>query len=673
MRKVELLAPCGNFDCLKAAVNYGADAVYLGGTSFSARAFANNFNHEELVEAVKYCHLRGVKVYMTINTLFNENELEMALNEARFAYEHKVDALIVQDLGLVYRIRQEMPDFDLHASTQMHIHNIAGINVCKKLGFKKVVIARESSLDFIKEACKQDIPIETFIHGAICVSYSGQCLMSSATKNRSANKGACAQCCRLRYGLYENNKRVITDTDYLLSPKDMSLINDIPSLIEAGVSSFKIEGRMKSSAYVGLVTSLYRKAIDSYYKGEKFSLSQKEYNELLSVFNRGFTDSYLKDNKADIFSNFRPNHMGKEIGKVIDYRDGHCLIRLFDNINQFDGIRIISKKGDTGKILNTLTVNKKMVSKAFKNEIISVKVDSPVLKGDMVVRTLDYNLENRINDYELKKRPIDIKIKFKPNEDIEINAKLDELKYKEIVNERPQEAKKAPISLADLENVFSKMDNSPFVINEFEGEVGNSFMPKSLLNNIRRNFYEHFEEYILNSFKRSANPFTLDNDIKSDIHTSDITVNEDKLKVINPECDYTSGIICDLGGFDKLVEDKTIVGYYTLNIMNSYAYELVKRLGCDIVVLSSEIINVDDLINNYVKRNGMINPYVVNGKRTLMYLKRNPFIKYSDNNKLVISDGTNLYDVHISDVTRIIERNLHSNDFKNVHKCNIER
>ncbi|MCI7445812.1 MAG: U32 family peptidase [Solobacterium sp.] len=673
MRKVELLAPCGNFDCLKAAVNYGADAVYLGGTSFSARAFANNFNHEELVEAVKYCHLRGVKVYMTINTLFNENELEMALNEARFAYEHKVDALIVQDLGLVYRIRQEMPDFDLHASTQMHIHNIAGINVCKKLGFKKVVIARESSLDFIKEACKLDIPIETFIHGAICVSYSGQCLMSSATKNRSANKGACAQCCRLRYGLYENNKRVITDTDYLLSPKDMSLINDIPSLIEAGVSSFKIEGRMKSSAYVGLVTSLYRKAIDSYYKGEKFSLSQKEYNELLSVFNRGFTDSYLKDNKADIFSNFRPNHMGKEIGKVIDYRDSHCLIRLFDNINQFDGIRIISKKGDTGKILNTLTVNKKMVSKAFKNEIISVKVDSPVLKGDMVVRTLDYNLENRINDYKLKKRPIDIKIKFKPNEDIEINAKLDELKYKEIVNERPQEAKKAPISLSDLENIFSKMDNSPFVINKFSGEVGNSFMPKSLLNNIRRNFYEHFEEYILNSFKRSANPFTLDNDIKSDIHTSDITVNEDKLKVINLECDYTSGIICDLGGFDKLVEDKTIVGYYTLNIMNSYAYELVKRLGCDIVVLSSEINNVDDLIENYKKRIGTINPYVVNGKRTLMYLKRNPFIKYSDNNKLVISDGTNLYDVHISDVTRIIERNLHSNDFKNVHKCNIER
>ena len=159
-------------------------------------------------------------------------------------------------------------------------------------------------------------------------------------------------------------------------------------------------------------------------------------------------------------------HMGKEIGKVIDYRDGHCLIRLFDNINQFDGIRIISKKGDTGKILNTLTVNKKMVSKAFKNEIINVKVDSPVLKGDMVVRTLDYNLENRINDYKLKKRPIDIKIKFKPNEDIEVYAKLDELEYKEIVNERPQEAKKAPISLSDLENVFSKMDNSPFVINK---------------------------------------------------------------------------------------------------------------------------------------------------------------------------------------------------------------
>lgn len=676
MKKVELLAPCGNFECLKAAVNYGADAVYLGGTSFSARAFANNFDHEELVAAVNYCHLRGVKVYMTINTLFNEKELESALNEARFAYENKVDALIVQDLGLIYRIRQEMPDFDLHASTQMHIHNLNGVKECKKLGFKKVVVARESSYDFIKEACKQGIAIETFVHGAICVSYSGQCLMSSATKNRSANKGACAQCCRLKYSIYDHNNKLDTDTDYLLSPKDMSLINDVPLLIEAGVSSFKIEGRMKSSAYVGLVTSLYRKAIDTYYNKEKFSLSKKEYDDLLAVFNRGFTDSYLKDNNANIFGNIRPNHMGKEIGKVIDYRDGHCLIRLFDNINQFDGIRIISKKGDTGKILNTLTVNKKMVAKAFKNEIISVKVDSPVLKGDMVVRTLDYILEKNINNYELKKRGIDLKIIFVPNQKIKVSAKLDDLWYEETFDECSQVAIKAPMGLKELESIFAKMDNSPFYLNSIDGEFGNSFIPKSVINNIRRVFYNNFENYILNSFKRVNNPFIDLDKIKDDSHQEAITINENKLKVVNLDNDYESCIISDLGGFYNLPKDKTIIGYYTLNIANSYAYEFVKRLGCDIVVLSSELGKdaLNDLIDAYTKRNGNINPYYPSGKRTLMYLKRNPFEKYTNNNYLQLSDGNNFYDVYIDDVTRIVERNIHDTvDDTRLHKCKIER
>ena len=693
MNKVELLAPAGNMDCLKAAVNYGADAVYFGGTSFSARAFAGNFDHDNIKEAVKYCHLRGVKLYMTINTLLSENELENALNEAKFAYDNNVDALIVQDLGLIYRIRQEMPDFDLHASTQMHVHNIEGVKACKKLGFKKVVVARESNLEFIKEACSQDIDIETFIHGAICVSYSGQCLMSSFSKNRSANKGMCAQCCRLKYSLYENGNKVNTDTDYLLSPKDMFLLNDIPSLIKAGVKSFKIEGRMKSSAYVGLVTSIYRKAIDAYYNNEKFNLSQKEYNDLLLVFNRGFTNSYLLDNNADIFSNFRPNHMGKEIGKVIDYRDGNCLIRLFSDINQFDGIRIISKKGDTGKILNSLTVNKKLVSKAYKNEIITVKVDSPVLKGDRVVRTLDFNLEESINNYQLKKQEISINIDFIENKPIIVECCLNDIKYSKIFDICPDAALKAPISKETLFNVFSKVDFNPFILTKLEGNIGNAFMPKSKINEIRREFYESFNEYILSLFKRNRNDFIKlehiwDSNPKADLNNIEdsnlnIYINEDKLPVINLNSDYSSDYICDIGG---LFKGDAKIAYYTLNICNSYAYELLKRLGFKSIVLSSELkpLQVNSLIEAYKKRIGDIKPYVVIGNRTLMYIKRNPFIKYlRDSNpdlnpercfNLQLFDGINKYDVKILNEVRIIENKDNKDEFDDsVNRCYIER
>ena len=224
MKKVELLAPAGSFEALRAAVLSGADAVYLGGKNFSARAFAANFTDEEIKEAVRFAHLRNVKIYVTVNTLLNEDELKAALEACEKYYEYDVDALIIQDLGLYYALKERHPDFDLHASTQMHIHNIEGVRTVKKLGFARTVIARESSLEFMKEACKQGIEIECFVHGALCVSYSGQCLLSSVTKSRSANRGMCAQCCRLRYELLEDGKTVNTDTYNLLSPKDMYLL-----------------------------------------------------------------------------------------------------------------------------------------------------------------------------------------------------------------------------------------------------------------------------------------------------------------------------------------------------------------------------------------------------------------------------------------------------------------
>lgn len=666
MAKVELMSPAGSFDALKAAVNYGADAVYLGGTNFSARAFANNFNHEELVEAVKYCHLRGVKVYVTLNTLLNEIELENALNEARFYYENNVDALIIQDLGLFYRIKQEMPDFPLAASTQMHIHNVNGVRNAKELGFKRVVLARESSLDLIKEACKEDIEIECFIHGAICVSYSGQCLMSSLTKHRSANKGMCAQCCRLKYQLIdkETNKKIKIDTDYLLSPKDMYLLEDIPDLIEAGVSSFKIEGRLKSPAYVGLVTKIYREAIDAYYDGKQYSINNEKFNELLKVFNRGFSNTYLRNNNDNLFGNIRPNHLGKEIGRVIKVQNNKCYIELNDSLNQFDGIRIISDKEDLGKILNVLSIDDKYVSSANANEIINIEIDGIVKIGDKVVKTLDAKLEDSIVHYRPKKRPININASFKLNEAIKITAKLDNLRFNYEYPIQLDIAKNKPLSKEELFEQFSKTNESPFELKELNVDIDNVFIVKSKLNEIRRDFYIRFEDFILNSFKRPSikelnlEPINVINHNELLVERYDNNISLLKDPVINQKGIYNHEDVCSEFGH-LLSNAKTV--YYTMNIYNSYAYELLCRLGYEKIVLSSELSNkeIELLIKGFKNRNSInIKPYVlIYGKRTLMYLKRNPFINYiNDHNNVYLSDGINKYSLRFNkDYTEILE------------------
>ena len=275
----ELLAPAGDFEALIAAVTAGADAVYVGGLKFGARAFAKNFSDEELVAAVKFCHMFGVRLYVTLNTLVFDKEVEEALVYAKRLYEIGVDALIIADLGMAALIKEKLPDLELHASTQMGIHNTEGVNFAKKLGIKRAVLARECSSDDIKKIVeKSDIECEVFLHGALCVCHSGQCLFSSMVGGRSGNRGECAQPCRLPYN---GNK-------YPLSLSDLSLSNHITSLIDSGVSSLKIEGRMKSADYVYRVTRVYRDLLD-----HGRNSSQKEQKELADVFSRGgFTDGY---------------------------------------------------------------------------------------------------------------------------------------------------------------------------------------------------------------------------------------------------------------------------------------------------------------------------------------------------------------------------------------------
>ena len=262
-KRIELLAPAGSMDSLKAAVMAGCDAVYLGGHNFGARAFSKNFSNDEIIEAVNYCHLYGVKVYVTVNTLIYEKEVESFLEYVEFLHKNNVDALIIQDFGMFDLVRKTYPNMEIHASTQMHIHNLDGVQLMEKLGMHRVVLARETSIDEIKRIKNNSkVELEVFIHGALCISYSGQCLMSSLIGGRSGNRGACAGSCRLKYDVIDESGKKLNTLEYPLSTKDLNSLEYVGELINAGVSSLKIEGRMKSPEYVYMVVSLYRKAID---------------------------------------------------------------------------------------------------------------------------------------------------------------------------------------------------------------------------------------------------------------------------------------------------------------------------------------------------------------------------------------------------------------------------
>ncbi len=286
MKEIELLSPAGNFECLKAAVQNGADAVYFGANKFNARVNSTNFNKEELKEAIEYAKLRNVKTHLTLNILIQNDEFKDALELVKYVYELGIDAVIVQDLGLAKEIIKNFPGLEVHSSTQMTTYNLEGVKQLEKLGFNRAVLARELTLEEIKKICKDSkMDIEIFIHGALCICYSGQCLMSSLIGGRSGNRGKCAGTCRLPYTLLKD--KTIQEKGYLLSSKDVCTLDILPEIINSGVKSLKIEGRMKSPEYVAIVTSIYRKYIDLIKSGKEYKVDPRDKEILMQIFNRG--------------------------------------------------------------------------------------------------------------------------------------------------------------------------------------------------------------------------------------------------------------------------------------------------------------------------------------------------------------------------------------------------
>lgn len=399
MKKPELLAPAGNMESLKAAIEAGCDAVYVGGYLFGARSFAGNFSDDELRDAVSLCHLYGVKLYVTVNTLIYEDEVDIFVSYVDFLVSISVDALIMQDLGMIDLIHQIYPKLELHASTQMHIHNLNGVLQAQKLGMKRVVLARETNIDLIREIKSQtDIELEIFVHGALCISYSGQCLMSSLIGGRSGNRGTCAGSCRKGYDLIIGDKQV-NDDKYLLSTKDLMTLEYIGELIDLGVESFKIEGRMKRPEYVFYVVSLYRKAIDQYCNEGVITVDSDDIYELKKIFHRGFTKGFLfHERNHNIVQTYRPNHLGVPIGEVLRSNGRKMLIRLHHDLSLGDGIRIMGYH-DTGFLVTKMFCDGEDVKLAKAGSLVSIPFDGMVKPNSKVVKTTD---ERQLSNLQLQ-------------------------------------------------------------------------------------------------------------------------------------------------------------------------------------------------------------------------------------------------------------------------------
>lgn len=560
---VELLSPVGDFECLKAAVQNGANSVYFGADIFSARAFATNFDDETLEKVIEYAKIRGVKTNLTLNTLIKNNELESALNLAKKAYKFGIDAIIVQDLGLAMKLIKTFPDLPVHASTQMTVHNLNGALELQDLGFKRIVLSRELSVNDIDFICKNtDIEIETFIHGALCISYSGQCLFSSMIGGRSGNRGKCAGPCRLPFELLENDKKI--NSGYLLSTRDLCGLDYIPKLIESGVKCFKIEGRMKNPEYVATVTRIYRKYIDLAYSNEEYIIDENDRKELLQVFNRGMSSSGHLSNSGnkDLVYKEKPNNMGLYLGKIQKYNEkkGLITIKLNEPIKIGDTISVDYEQGSytVSELMNCN--NKNITETNVGDTVIIGRMKGNIKLGNNVYKMSSKELSDLAKSSyskEYRKVALNCNISIKEGKPIVVSVSSSsniEL-YKDLfinyVSDLiPLEAKNRPLSEETIISQFSKTASTPFEFKHFNIDLdAGLFIPKlSLLNDLRRKVLALVEDYALQKIKRND---SIENNLISNCQYEDIKDSLDSnansknfdisllLNILNIDYDYS--------------------------------------------------------------------------------------------------------------------------------------
>ena len=559
MKKIELLAPVGDFECLKAAVQNGADSVYFGANMFNARASAKNFDINTLKEAIEYCNLRNVKSHLTLNILIKNNEFEDAVFLAKKAYEFGVNSIIVQDFGLAKFLIKHFPYMSIHASTQMSVHNLEGALELQNLGFKRVVLARELAINEIEYICKNcNLETEVFIHGALCISYSGQCLFSSLVGGRSANRGKCAGPCRLPYELVSENADVkegiisklsgkrdkVIDKGYLLSTKDLCGLPYIPKLIEAGVTSLKIEGRMKTPEYVATVTKIYRKYIDLAYSNEEYKIDEQDLKELMQVFNRGgFSEGHLneKENKELIYPK-KPNNMGLYLGNISHYNKLKGLITLDSHEKLSIGDTVSVEKEDYTYTVSELMIKDKNVVSAPEGKTITFgRMKGNISVGDKVYKLSSKTLDNAVKysyeNYENKKIKLNAIVTIKKDENISlevstVNSQILNLEHEEnthtnepekvipcndtsIYNDIrvkltsdviPVEAISSPITEDRIISQISKTKNTPFEFLTIDVVLDDGLYVPSIasLNELRRKALDEITNKVIDRFVKKS-------------------------------------------------------------------------------------------------------------------------------------------------------------------------
>ena len=507
--KIELLAPAGNREAFVGAINAGANAIYLSGKNFGARKYANNFTKEEIVDLIIYAHLRNVRVYVTVNTLIFEDELDDLFDYCDYLVLNNVDALIVQDLGVIDAFCKRYPDTEIHASTQMNTYNEHQLRFLSDLGVKRVILARETPLNDIEEMLKKiDIDVEVFVHGALCVSYSGNCLFSSLRGGRSGNRGECAQPCRLKYSLFKGDILVEPES-YLLSTKDLMTIHELDKIISSGVKSLKIEGRMRKPEYVIATVRAYREALDNVLSGTPFDL-QERVTELLSVFNREYTKGYLLDEEPyNINNSNRPNHQGIEIGEVIAFNHGKTDIRLSGDLRVGDGIRIIGDS-DFGGQVGRILIQNRQVDEAHENDVVTIDLPRKVDKGSKVLKTSDSKLESSLKVYLDENYgivPLQAKLSAYVGKKLKLKIIGEKAGSFEFESEYIVEPAKNAIQTEEkLAIQFSKFGNTSFFLEKLEVETdGLGFIPNGVINELRRTGVNAIEEAMLSREPRRIN------------------------------------------------------------------------------------------------------------------------------------------------------------------------
>ncbi len=644
----ELLAPAGNMEALKAAISNGCDAVYLGMQKFGARAYSSNFDEDSLKEAVEYAHLREVKIYVTMNTIVFEDELEDMTNQLRQLNEIGVDGVIVQDLAVFDYIVENFVDMEAHCSTQMGLDDLEGTLLFKEMGADRVVLSREVEIDKVKEIKKvAQIPLEIFVHGALCVSYSGNCLMSGLIGYRSGNRGRCVGSCRKPYELIDKSTGESLGRSYLLSMKDLNTIDYIDDLKE--IDSLKIEGRMKEPAYVANVVSKYRKALDG-------TVTDADKQNLKKTFNRTFTKGYLfNEDPKDITNIKKPNNFGYEIGRVSGTFKGMYEITLSETLYQNDIIRIDHDNEDINlSVVKLYDREGRLINKAEKTCYIKIK--EKLSKGDILYKTKEYlfykELEENLNK-EFRRFALNLKVYAYPGSRLVIDAEGLGCSYLYESEEILVEAVNSPTTKEQVVKQLSKLNDTVFALNNLEFEEYNAFIPVKMLNNARRQIVDVLYAAKLDSKQRRVLLPEAREKIAFEQRAPYITAS------VATKEQYDACIKCGIKEvyFDNIIRrnqvkyepkdgELLIGGYggiyyyrnrnpfvtdYSLNVSNSEACYKLYKLGAKRVTLSYELNKrqIGELVEAYYRKNDGYPALemVVYGRAPLLFTKYCPLKK----------------------------------------------